>query len=106
MIAGSRAASVHSRVGSAMKFNPITQRLYTDDNVLIKQLHCPYRMAWHELAATNDASIRLCAVCVKSISDTDGLTDQAVLELVRENSSACLRVSLDQDNVQVVHWDV
>ena len=89
-----------------MKFNPNTNRLYTDDNVLIKRLHCPYRLRWSGLAPTDDASLRLCTVCERKIADTAVLTDDVVLSIATRDPSACFRVSLNQDNVRVVHQDV
>jgi hypothetical protein len=89
-----------------VKFNPITKRLYTDDNAPIKQLHCRYRMAWNALVPTDDESVRRCRTCDKEILDTAGVTDGALLAIVTRNPSACLKVSLDQDNLRVVNQDV
>jgi hypothetical protein len=89
-----------------VKWNPITRRLYTDGDVLIKQLHCPYRMAWRELAPTGNEFVRRCGNCEKTIADTSGMTDDRVLEVVRSDPSACLKVRLGQDNLRVVHHDV
>ena len=89
-----------------MKFNPLTKRLYTDEGVLIKQLHCPYRMAWGTLAPTDVASVRRCGKCERTIADTAGMADETVLAILRTDPSACLKVSFDQDNLRVVNQDV
>ena len=89
-----------------MKLNPITQRLYTDEGELIKQLHCPYRMAWGDLDTTEERAVRRCGNCQRTITDTEGMPDDAVTEIVRRDPSTCLKVSLNQDNVRVVHHDV
>lgn len=89
-----------------MKLNPITRRLYTDEGVLIKQLHCPYRMAWDALVPTDAAAVRRCQKCERPITDTVGMADDDVLAIVRQDPSACLRVSLEQANLRVVCHDV
>ena len=89
-----------------MKFNPITRRLFSDDGELIKRLHCPYGMGWAGLESTADPSVSTCAICERGIKDTDGMSDTAVRQLVRENPSACLKIALNQDNIRVVHRDV
>lgn len=89
-----------------MKLNPITKRLYTDEGEPIKQLHCPYPMSWATLESTVDPSVRRCTVCERGIKDTDGLSDEAVLAIVQDDPSACLKVALGQDNIRVVYRDV
>lgn len=89
-----------------MKFNPITRRLFTDGSVPIKTLSCPYTMKWSGLRALGSGGARLCAVCERQIVDTAGMTDGAVLELVRQDESQCLKVDLSQGNVRVVNFDV
>lgn len=89
-----------------MRVNPLSKRLYTDEGVLIKQLHCPYRVSWDALVPTDETAVRRCQKCEKPITDTAGLTDHAVVAIVRADPSACLKVSLDQANLRVVHHDV
>jgi hypothetical protein len=89
-----------------LKFNPITRRLYTDGGELIKQLRCPYRMAWDALVPTDKGSVRQCQTCERPITDTVGMADDDVLAMVRTDPSACLKVSLDQANLRVVYQDV
>ena len=88
-----------------MKFNPLTRRLYTDDKVLLKQLHCPYRISWDSLQATGEEGVRLCEACERKITDTAGLRDEEVLSILERDPEACLRVSLNQDNLRVIHSD-
>ncbi len=89
-----------------MKFNPISRKLYTDSNVPIKQLNCPYSMRWRELAVNEDKSSRRCEVCGKGIMDTQGLSDAVVLEAVRRDPAACLKLDLSQENIRMVNFDV
>ena len=89
-----------------MRFNPLTKRLYTDEGGFIKQLYCPYRMQWTDLAQTDEAAVRRCPKCERHIADTAGMTDETVLATLRADPSACLKVSLDQANLRVVYQDV
>jgi hypothetical protein len=89
-----------------LKLNPITRRLYTDGGELIKHLRCPYRMAWGALVPTDREAVRRCQKCERPITDTAGKADDDVLAMVRTDPSACLKVSLDQANLRVVHQDV
>ncbi len=89
-----------------MKFNPITQTLYTNSNVLIKKLDCPYSKGWQHLALNEDRSSRRCDVCAKDVIDTQGLSDEVVLEAVMRDPATCLKVALSQENIRVVNFDV
>jgi hypothetical protein len=84
-----------------MKFDPVSKRLYTNDNVFLKQLHCPYRMSWENLQPKSDERLRLCEVCERRIIDTIELNDEEVLTLVTKDPASCLRVSLNQENLRV-----
>ena len=85
-----------------MKLDPLTKRLYTDDDVFLKQLHCPYRMSWNILEATGRDSVRLCTVCARNVTDTADLRDEDILSILKRDPAACLRVSLSQDNLRVI----
>ena len=82
-----------------MKFNPITKDLFTDEHQLIKKLHCPFNVKWSELHG-NETS-RQCAKCNHSVINTKDLTDKFLLEMVKDNPKTCLRVSYNQDNIQI-----
>ena len=88
-----------------MKYNPTTKKLFTDENVLIKELHCPYKIHWNELESTEGSGIRSCNICDKSITDTALLTDEDVLKLARKDPTVCLKVDLNQENIRVVNCD-
>ena len=89
-----------------MKFNPITKNLFTDNNVLIKKINCPFYIRWSGLPITKADGVRRCNLCEKSITDTNGLTDEVVLEMVRLDAKICLKVNLNQTNITVVNHDV
>ena len=89
-----------------MKFNPITKNLFTDNNVLIKNINCPFYMSWSGLSRTKASGVRSCNLCEKNITDTNGLTDEVVVEMVRLDSTICLKVNLNQTNIRVVNQEV
>ncbi len=89
-----------------MKFNPVTRQLYTNANVLIKSLNCPYSIKWHELPSGERKESRRCSICKRDIIDTQGMTDEHVLNVVTQDSSVCLKVGLSQENVRVVNCNV
>ena len=89
-----------------MKFNPITKNLFTDNNVLIKNINCPFYIRWGSLPPTKTDGVRRCDLCAKNITDTNGLTDEVALEMVRLDANVCFKVSLNQGNITVVNQDV
>ena len=89
-----------------MKFNPITKNLFTDNNVLIKKINCPFYIRWSGLPMTKADGVRRCDLCEKNITDTYGLTDEVVAEMVRLDSTICLKVNLNQANIKVVNQEV
>ena len=84
-----------------MKFNPITKDIYTDKDVYVKTLNCPYKMIWDELETTN-STIRKCANCNHFIIDTEFLSDDELLKIVRQNPDTCLKINLNQLNIKTV----
>jgi hypothetical protein len=88
-----------------MKFNPITRRLYTNQGIHIKTLHCPYSQRWDALRQVEGHKTRKCDLCAKDIVDTRGLADESVLTLVARDASACLKVDVSQDNIRVVNLE-
>ena len=84
-----------------MKFNPHTNRLFTDDNRLIKQLVCPYRANWMRFTATSDPKARLCDVCDHRVTDTALMTEDEVVALMAADADACLKVDFDQDSLTI-----
>ena len=88
-----------------MKFNPHTQRLFTDDGRLIKQLHCPFHLDWSKLGPTDDPAARHCGICQHSVADTARFTDDELLALMADNPNACLKVDLYQDNLTLTYRD-
>jgi hypothetical protein len=86
-----------------VKFDPLSRVLYTDRGELIKRLSCDVPRAKRQLTAAGEAGTFRCSACSKQVKGTAGLTDEAVVELMRRQPDACLRVDLVQDNVRVVY---
>ena len=84
-----------------MKFNPITKDIYTDKDEFVKRMNCPYKMSWDNLEATN-STLRKCANCDHVIVDTEVLTDNEILKMVKQNSDTCLKIDLNQQNIKIV----
>ena len=86
-----------------MKFNPHTNRLFTDDGLLIKRLHCPFRLDWRKLEPTDDPAARRCDICQHTVTDTAHRTEAELLALMAENTKTCLKVDLYQDNLTLTY---
>jgi hypothetical protein len=86
-----------------MKFNPHSQELFTDDDRLIKRLHCPFRLDWSKLGRTDDPAARRCDICQHTVTDTAQQTEEQLLALLQANPHACLKVGLDQDNLTLTY---
>jgi len=84
-----------------MKFNPITQHLFTDNNQLIKKLNCPFNLNWKDLELTKSQCIKRCQLCNKEIIDTDNMTESYLLQRMKQSPALCLKVDLDQANITV-----
>jgi len=85
-----------------LKLNPSNKELYTDSGRFLKRLHCPISAKWKDMRV-NGTNTRLCSVCDKTIHDTEHLSDAEIEHLLTQDPQACLKVSLNQDNVKIVH---
>ncbi len=77
-----------------MKYNPITKTLFTDDNQLLKKMHCPYKMDWNNLESTSPTS-RPCSTCQKPIYDAMQLSDNELLEVFKQNPDTCVKIDIN-----------
>ena len=83
-----------------MKFDPITKEIFTDKNEFVKKLDCPYRMTWLDLERSK-SKFPKCSDCEKVIIDTNILTDDELVEIVKQDPNTCLKVDLNQNNLTV-----
>jgi hypothetical protein len=84
-----------------MKYNPITQQLYTDTGTFLKQLYCPLAKQWDQLDPTFNAMSKTCEVCNKAVYDTSILTDSKLQSMLESSPKACLKVDLGQPNITI-----
>lgn len=87
-----------------MKYNPQTQKLYTNDMKYIKQLSCKYNIRW-DMLPKNDDTKRFCSLCQDNVYDTEQLSDDEVVRMVNNNKMICLKISYDQNNIDVGEYD-
>lgn len=86
-----------------MLFNPQTKELFTDAGELIKRLHCPLKMQWEELHIINEENkYRICSACNIKIIDTRFFSDDEMVELLKNQPAACLKISSEQENVKII----
>jgi hypothetical protein len=84
-----------------MKFDPITKDIYTNKDEFVKTMNCPYKMNWVNLEVINSTS-RKCTNCNHLIVETDDLTDDNLVKLVKENPNICLKIDLNQQNIKII----
>jgi hypothetical protein len=84
-----------------MKFNPLTKTIYTDGGDFIKIMNCPYKVRWDNLDPTTSIT-RKCTNCAHFILDTAALTDKDLLQIVRQNPEVCLKIDLNQYNLNII----
>lgn len=89
-----------------MKFNPLTQTLYTNDGQRIKKMHCPYpSLKWSELSTIEGKMDKVCSLCESRIVETKEYSDEALLKHLQEAPDTCLKIDLNQENIRIVHHD-
>ncbi len=84
-----------------MKFNPHTKEVYTDQGEFIKKMDCPFEMNWDNLTIGNRPKSRNCFQCNQSIIDTAYLTDGELLDTLKQNPHTCIKIDLNQANLQL-----
>jgi hypothetical protein len=84
-----------------MRFDPITKEVYSNNGEFIKKMHCPYKINWDNLEATS-ATSRKCWNCDHHIIDTQYKSDDELLHLVNQNPDTCLKLDLNQHNLQII----
>ena len=89
-----------------MQFNPISQKLFTDNGELIKELSCPYGLTWGQMSDIKRQGVKQCSICSSAVFDTLGLSDEEALNMVQKDPGVCFRISLESPNVEVIPVDV
>ncbi len=87
-----------------MKFNPITNTLYTDKNEIIKKMYCPYSsLQWNDLEQIDGSMDKFCTICESNVVDTKEYLDETLLQLLKKEPTTCLKVDFNQKNLRIVH---
>ncbi|RYD19759.1 MAG: hypothetical protein EOP88_17735 [Verrucomicrobiaceae bacterium] len=81
-----------------MQLDPNTGDLFTDQGVFLKRMHCPLDKSWSDLSTTDSPRVRHCGNCSNTVHDTAAMTDHDLVELLRQNPHACLKVTYTQPN--------
>lgn len=89
-----------------MKFNPITNKLFSNDGGFIKKLHCPFKVEWETLNGNSENGNRSCGICDREIIDTNHLNDSEILSVIGDKPNACLKLNFNQINLEIVYRDV
>ncbi|RVU01270.1 hypothetical protein EOD41_04700 [Mucilaginibacter limnophilus] len=86
-----------------MKYNPITQQLFTNTGAFLKELYCPLAKTWEQLEPTSNAQAKLCSTCNQAVYDTAKLSDTKVQAMLQNATETCLKVDLNQENLTITH---
>ncbi len=86
-----------------MKFDPVSNQLFTNDGQFVKELRCHLGLNWNDLDPVEGTGLhRSCSKCQHPVLDTALLTDLDLLNRVRSAPDTCLMVDLDQTNLIIV----
>jgi len=84
-----------------MKYNPITQELYTDTGTFLKQLHCPLAKKWEQLDLASIAQAKTCSTCNRAVYETSNLSDNDLQTMLQNASETCLKLDFNQPNLTI-----
>ena len=89
-----------------MKFNPLTNTLYTDKGKLIKKLFCPYAAVLQrdDLSVVNGSLGRYCTICESNVIETKDFDDETLLVLLQREPNTCMKIDPNQDNIRIVYY--
>jgi hypothetical protein len=85
-----------------MKFNPIKRILYTDKGEIIRKLNCPYKVTFSDPISDAPSGDHICDICNGEIVDTNGLEDEALLQLGKA-ANLCFKVDPTQPNLKIIY---
>ncbi|QXV66100.1 hypothetical protein INP83_03115 [Mucilaginibacter sp. 21P] len=85
-----------------MKFNPLTNELFTDDGSLLKTLHCPLSVYWDDMKQVTSL-YKDCSHCSKRVYDTSMYKDDEITMLIKTDPYACFKIDLNQTNLTMTY---
>ena len=86
-----------------MVFKIVNKHIYFQDGSLLKQMSCEKRARLDDLTQ-QDLSKFLCALCEKVVHNTDCLTEEQLVMLMREKPDACLYIRKGNAMFEVDEW--
>jgi hypothetical protein len=101
-VGSEKPESVYLDLYLTMLYNPVTKDLFTSDGRFLKRLHCPLNTAWDELEPDSSTDeVRHCAACHHSVTDTALVSETALVQLLRQDPDACLKICVEQPNIEL-----
>jgi hypothetical protein len=85
-----------------MKYNPLTHELFTDNDKLLKKLHCPLAQHWGLMTETTLTN-KICGRCSKVVNDTSYLNEDEIMLLINSDPHTCFKVDLNQNNLTITY---
>jgi hypothetical protein len=84
-------------------FDPVCGKLCDSEGAFLKYVNCPRLKSWGDLAPTGHlgTGARFCNACDKSVIDTENMSPEDVVSVVRDDPDACLRIRIGQDNIEI-----
>lgn len=87
-------------------FNPYNNNLFDSDSRLIKQLHCPVKADWEEMAPGDCGVAKVCYQCKRKVHDIRDMNPGQVAELVKNDPQVCLKLELNYPNVRMQYEEI
>ena len=85
------------------EFDPVHRMIRDARGRILKRVNCPRLKSWNRLAASGDNQVteRYCDSCDRAVLDTALMTGEEVVDAVTADPEICIRIRLDQDNVEI-----
>lgn len=87
-----------------MKFNPISNNLYTNEGEFLKKLYCPYDISLDELKEVDKVN-KLCTKCNHTVLDSAFMQEDELKLILKQNKKICLKLDFKQENVDIIFED-
>jgi len=88
-----------------MKFDIKNNELLDSDGRFLKKLRCDYRPSNEELK-TLQPGVHRCTICNDKVYETKNMSENEVKELLQKDREACLKIDINQDNIQVIFNEI
>jgi hypothetical protein len=85
-----------------MKIDLQNGDLFTNAGKFLKRLHCPKDAEWDKMTGAPSLGARTCRECSRIVHDTSAMTEEEIEQLLKREPASCLKVSLSQDNCNVI----